>query len=384
MDFTAPGRAALTKAGFIRIDSLVYKNIMRFLKISFIIFAANCSLVGGSFAQSAADYRLKFREGDIRRAVITEVLRQQWHFPQVSADLAKPSIRTSKYFFTETIERLTPGGGAVIGATLDSFQTGISMGETKDAESFFKFNSNGDWDISHEFHDIKVLPRAQFLGNTLRFTMNPDGTIANFLNLQGFHENAIGKGYDYDMVHAMLSLTDSLRMGQLLEFGFGGLAAVEGPFTSPSTATEIHLTRTVSATEVGKGILKVHSSYFDAPKDIDYLEGIATPLGILSFYGAGSGEIAFKDGYLKHSVYNDTANIVLKVDIDTVPEEITRTVTTDIYPIPVLRGGKVTIKEIQAHHGKPKEPDADPTENPADSTSTRQPEHEQEETRNQR
>src|SRR5581483_3655408 len=254
---------------------------------------------GPLFAQPAHVLKLDFKPGDVHHVVITEVLRLAMHFPQVDEHDARPSIRTSVYSFTETIDSLSPNGFAYVSASLDSFRTGINFGEGPNAENFFRFNSAQDYDIQHELHDIKVLPRAQFLGHILRFVMRPDGTIARFINLQDFHDDAVGKGYDYDMVHAMLSLTDSLRMGQLLELGFGGLAAQASPYTSPSTATEIPITRTVSATPGKNGSLEFHVTYFDPPKHVDYLEGIATPLGINRFYGAGHGALLMRDGFLK-------------------------------------------------------------------------------------
>jgi hypothetical protein len=311
---------------------------------------------GLAFAQPS-QVRLHFKEGDIRRVVTTEVLRLMMHFPQVDEEAAKPSIRTTEYFFTESIENVLPDGSAMIAASLDSFTTKITFGEGRHAEDFFHFNSAVDWDLKHTLHDIKTLPRAQFLGHTLRFTMWPDGTIKEFLNLQDFHGEAVGKGYDYDMVHALLSLSDSLRMGQLLELGFGGLAATKGEYVSHSTATEIPMMRRVTSTVKSNDDITVNATYYDAPKQIEYLEGIATPMGINKFAGGGAGEIKMKDGWIKHATYRDTANVVLQVDIDTVPEEITRIVTTDVYPIPVLHGGKVSIKEIEIHQATPKAPD---------------------------
>ncbi len=307
-------------------------------------------------AQPSSNFRLQFHEGEMHRVVTKEVLRLAMHFPQVDPSDAKPSIRTSVYSFTETVQSVLPDGSAIIGASLDSFKTGINFGEGKHAERFFRFNSAKDWDIAHKLHDIKVLPRAQFLGHTLRFIMRPDGTIARFLNLKDFHEDAIGHGYPYDMVHAMLSLTDPLRMGQLLEYGMGGMAALKAPYTSPSTATEIPITRRVTARALRaeRGTLKVRASYFNPQKDIAYLEGIATPMSIIRFYGGGAGEMTMKHGYLSHSFYQDTANVHLKIDIDTVPEEITRSVTTNVYPIKVLHASRITIRQIS--HGVYKRP----------------------------
>jgi hypothetical protein len=323
-------------------------NTMRFK--TFIAILCLAALARIASALPANDFRLHFREGDLHRVVTTEILRLAMHFPQVDEHDARPSIRTSVYCFTERVDSLLPDGSAVIAATLDSFKTGIDLGEGKKTENFFHFNSAGDWDLTHELHDIKVLPRAQFLGQTIRFVMRPDGTIARFLNLDDFHEAAIGHGYDYDVVHAMLSLSDSLRMGQLLEYGFGGIAAARAPYSSPSTTTEIPITRTVSTTRSGSETLDVQVRYSDAPKRIEYLEGIAMPLGILDYHGGGSGSVTISKGYLKHSFFEDTAKVLLKVDIDTIPEDITRTVTTDVFLIPVLRG-RVSIKEVSNHSG---------------------------------
>lgn len=300
----------------------------------------------------ATDLRLHFHKGDLHRVVTTEILRLTFHFPQVDEHDTRPSIRTSVYSFTERVDSVLSNGSAIIAASLDSFKTGIDLGEGKHAESFFRFNSAGDWDLTHELHDIKVLPRAQFLGQTIRFVMRPDGTIAEFLNLQDFYQAAIGHGYDYDLVHAMLSLSDSLRMGKLLEYGFGGIAAAQGKgiYTSPSTTTEIPVTRTVSAHRTSSETLDLHVRYSDPPSRIEYLEGIAMPLGILDYHASGSGNVTLAKGYLLHSEFKDTAKVLLHVDIDTVPEDITRSVTTDVFPISVLHG-KFSIKEISRHSG---------------------------------
>ena len=333
----------------------------------------------GQQAAGTQDFRLHFREGDVRRVQLTEVLRLMMHFPQVDVSEAKPSVRTSEYSFTETVEKVMPDGSAIVGATLDSFNTLITIGEGKDAENFFHFNSGLDWDVQHALHDIKTLPRAQFLGQTLRFTMRPDGTVHDFQNLAIFHDDAVGKGYDYDLVHAMLSLSDSLRIGQMLELGHGGLAGIEKSYQSPSTATEISITREVMAKPKGKQNIMVRATYANPPEKIEYLEGIATPMGIMQFHGGGAGEIMMKDGFLKHSLYKDTANIILSVDIDTVPEEITRIVTTDVSQIPVLRGNKITVHEIESHHGivkPPPEHEPDIIVDPATGKFIRPPKHE--------
>ncbi len=297
------------------------------------------------------DFRLHFRQGDLRRVVTKEILRLGFHFPQVDEKHTRPSVRTSVYSFTERVDSVLRDGSAVISASLDSFQTGIDIGEGKNAENFFRFNSAGEWDITHELHDIKVLPRAQFLGHTIRYILRPDGTIKEFLNLKDFYQAAIGHGYEYDLVHAMLSLSDSLRMGQLLEFGYGGLAAARIPFSSPSTTTEIPITRTVTSRIIGPEKLELTARYSNPPEQIEYLEGIAMPLFILRYDGSGSGSVSMAKGYLLRSEYQDTAKILLHVDIDTVPEEITRSVSTEVFPISVLHGKNISIKELSIHTG---------------------------------
>ncbi len=314
-------------------------------------------VLSAAAARGQSPFRMQFHPGEMHRVVTKEILRLAMHFPQVDPADAKPSIRTTTYSFTETVDSVLADGSAVISASLDSFQTAINFGEGSDAQHFFTFNSSSDYDITHNLHDIKVLPRAQFLGHTIRYIMRPNGTIDTFLNLEDFHKDAVGKEYQYDMVHAMLSLTDSRRMGQLLEYGMGGMAAVNAPYTSPSTTTEIPVTRTVTAHETGAGTLVVRTKYFGPPERVDYLEGIATPMGILHYYGAGSGTMSLNNGYLKHSFFQDTAKVQLLVDIDTVPEEITRTVTTNVYPIKLLHG-IITIREIQDHTGVAKDPNA--------------------------
>ena len=334
----------------------------RFLLAAGILLAA-----AAARGQSSAVFRIQFHPGEMHRVVTKEILRLHMHFPQVDAEDAKPSVRTTTYSFTETVDSVLPDGSAEMSAVLDSFRTAINFGEGPNAQHFFTFNSSDDYDISHNLHDIKVLPRAQFLGHTIRYIMSPEGTIDTFLNLEDFHRDAVGHEYPYDMVHAMLSLTDSRRMAQLLEYGMGGLAALRGPYTSPSTTTEIPVTRRVTSRTAGPGTLAVRTSYFDPPQRIEYLEGIATPMGILHYYGAGEGTATIANGYLKHSFFQDTANVRLAVDIDTVPEEITRTVTTNVFPIRVLHAARITIREIEDHKGVWKDPNADNVE--SDSTT---------------
>jgi hypothetical protein len=301
------------------------------------------------------DYKLKFREGELRRVSIQEVLKLFMVFPGVDSELAQPSLRTTNYSFTEKIDSVYNDGSALVAATLDSFKTVIYLGEGKDAEMFFSFNSTNDYDLRHAFRDIKTLPRAQFLGQTLRFTMYPDGTVHSFRNLDDFHNQSVGKGYDYDFVHAMLSLTDSLRMGQLLEQGFGALGAVVEAASSLSTVTEIPVHRSVIAKEHEPGRLAISTTYSNPPAKIEYLEGIATPLGIERFSGSGSGDVTVQKGHLIRSSFSDTAYVALQIDVDHMPETITRHVTVETAPIAVMHGGSVSIKEMEVHHDTPKD-----------------------------
>lgn len=306
---------------------------------------------------SSQDYRLHFRKGDEWRVEIAETLRLMMHFPQVDPLDAKPSVRTTEYSFTERIDSVLADGSAAMSATLDSFKTRIAFGEGKRSEDFFHFNSAISWDLEHTLRDIKTLPRAQFLGQTIHYTLREDGTVKDFQNLADFHQIAVGQGYDYDMVHALLSLSDSLRIGQLLELGFGALAASKEKYTSFSTATEIPVTRTVMFIPSAKHGGKFTATYANPPARIEYLEGIATPMGVLGFHGHGEGELAMKNGFLKHATYHDSSNVLLAIDVDTVPEEISRQVTVDVKAIPVMRmgknGGRIEIKEIESHQADP-------------------------------
>lgn len=331
------------------------------LKVTMVI--ALVAMVAGA-ASARNDYALKFRQGELRRVHIQEKLKLFMIFPGVDSELAQPSVRTTDYSFTERVDTVYSDGSALIAATLDSFKTVILLGDGKDAETFFSFNSTNDYDLSHSLRDIKTLPRGQFLGQTLRFTMYTDGTVHSFRNLDDFHKLAVGKGYDYDFVHAMLSLTDSLRMGQLLEHGFGALGAVDEPFHSPSTVTEIPVQRTVTARESSSGRLGFHAAYTNAPEKIDYLEGIAMPLGIEKFSGGGTGEVFVNKGHFIRGTFSDTAYVALAIDIEHMPETITRQVTVEVAPIEVMRGGSVSIQEVEVHHETPKDPnfpDADPS-----------------------
>jgi len=50
----------------------------------------------------------------------------------------------------------------------------------------------------------------------------------------------------------------------------------------------------------------------------------------------------------------------------------------------VLHGGTVSIKEIKSHRAVPKNPDEDPAQSPADSTTAKQPEQDPSENREEK
>ena len=160
-----------------------------------------CSLafslaISADVSNAKKPVHLEFKEGMLNHVSITEVLKITMHFPQVENDEVRPSTRTTNYDFTERVEKTNPDGSALIGFTLDSVKTVIVLGEGRNREEFFKFNSNDADDINKKFHDIRTLPRAQFLGQTLRYTVSPDGQVKNFENLDQFHQMAMGKDYD--------------------------------------------------------------------------------------------------------------------------------------------------------------------------------------------
>ncbi len=306
-------------------------------------------------AVPSGDLRLKFKAGDLNRVVIIERLTMMQHFPNVDEESALPSIRTTRYSFTERIDSVLADGSAHIGMTLDSFSTVINLGEGKRAQEFFHFNSNDGYDVKSNFRDIKVLPRGQFLGQTLHMTIGADGTIRDFQDLENFHLAAVGKGYDYDMVHAMLALADTLRLGQLFEQGFGGLAALDGggKYSSWFTVTEVPVRRSVTAQADGATVT-LQASYSEPPKKIDYLEGIAYPMEVTEFKGKGSGLFTLTSGKISHAEYHDSTSMVLNIDIEKVPEDIFRTVSIDRSRIEVMHGGTVKIKETENHRAIPK------------------------------
>lgn len=319
-----------------------------------------CLLVSISFA---ADVKLGFKEGAIFHIKAVEQLKITMQFSQVDSALVEPSIRITEYHFTETIEKVHPDGSASIAATLDSFYTKIYTNRIDERNEFFRFSSTNDFDIQNRLKDIRALPRAQFLGQTLRYIIGPDGLIRSFANLKDFQMATIGRAYEYDMMQAMLSLSDSLRVGQLLEQGAGALAALGAasqPVRLPYTLTEIKLDREISAARKAGGVISFEGKFASVPASIGYLEGIATKMDIEHFHASMKGEVHMTGGIVTHQTISEAGSMILKFDVETVKHAIERQYTVTREPIKVLRGATVRIEEKERHKAEWKEPPPDP------------------------
>jgi hypothetical protein len=181
--------------------------------------------------------------------------------------------------------------------------------------------------------------------------------IRNFDNLAEFQVAATGKGFEYDMVRAILALSDTLRMGQLLEQGFGGLAALDKPnYTANSTVTEIPVSRTIKSTRKGDSIF-VTAKYSNPPERIEYLEGVAIPIVLKNFGGDGKGKFIVKKGKVVWGQFSDSAMVDLNIDPEVIPYKAIRNVTVTRSPIEVMRGANVKLNETEQHRGIPKAPD---------------------------
>ena len=315
-----------------------------------------------AYGQKAQPLAIKLKEGESYHVKMTEVLFIKQQTSQVDPDMVEPSTRTSVYDFTETVEKVNPDGSAKVASTLDSFTTRIIVGKIDDRNEFFRFNSNNEYDVQSRLKDIRALPRAQFLGQTLRYTLGTDGLVKNFENLSNFQLGTIARNFEYDMLHAMMSLSDSLRIGQLLEQGFGAVAAFNngnnGKMESPYTMAEIHVERKLTAQRSGNQI-NYTGTFDDVPEKIDYLEGIAFPMKLEHFKGGCYGSIVMKDGIITSGSSVDTASMDLHIDTEVITNEIVRHATFEREPVKVLRGVNVKIKEIESHHTPPKEPKMD-------------------------
>ncbi len=308
-------------------------------------------------AQAQEPLRLKFKAGEQNRLNIVEELKLTLYQPQVDDEFIEPSIRVFDYSFTENIEKVNADGSASIAITLDSFKTVTFIGEGPGREEYFNFNSSYDTDLRQKFRDIKAYPRAQFLGHTLRFTVGADGMIRNFDNLADFQTAANGKGFEYDMVRAILALSDTLRMGQLLEQGFGGLAALDqSNYTANSTVTEIPVIRAIKSTRKGDSIF-VTAKYSNPPERIEYLEGVAIPIVLTNFGGEGKGKFLVKKGKLVWGQFSDSSKVDLNIDPEVIPYKAIRNVTVRRTEIELLRGANIKINETEQHRGVLKAPE---------------------------
>jgi hypothetical protein len=313
------------------------------------------SLAGNAVAQESLS--LKFKEGEQNRLNITEELKLTLFQPQVEDEFIQPSVRIFDYSFTETTEKVNADGSAKMAITLDSFKTVTYIGEGRGREEYFNFNSSYDADLRNHFRDIKAYPRAQFLGHTLKFTVGNDGLIKSFENLTDFQLAATGKGFEYDMVRAILALADTLRMGQLLEHGFGGIAALgQTKFETNSTVTEIPVIRTIKSVRKGDTVT-MSTTYSNPPERIEYLEGVAIPIKLTNFGGDGKGKFVVKKGQVTWGQFSDSAMVDLNIDPEVIPYRAIRNVTVRRAPLEVLRGVNIKLNETEQHRGIPKAKD---------------------------
>ncbi|MDP4219962.1 MAG: hypothetical protein Q8896_05950 [Bacteroidota bacterium] len=317
------------------------------------VFAAK-----SAFAQKEKPLTIKLKAGESYHVLLTEVLYIRQQTSQVDSALVEPSTRTSVYNFTENIEKVDPDGSAIVSATLDSFTTRIIVGKIEDRNEIFRFNSNNDYDLQNRLRDIRALPRAQFLGQALKYRLGADGLIKNFENLSSFQMSTYARNFEYDMLHAMMSLSDSLRIGQLLEQGFGAIAAFSdgnnGTVQTPYTVAEIRLTRKLTAHRKGNEI-DYSGTFSDVPDKIDYLEGIAYPMNLDHFVGGCYGSVVMKDGIVTSGSAVDTAKMDIHIDTEPITNQIVRHVSFEREPLKMIHGGTVKIKEIESHHTPPKE-----------------------------
>lgn len=325
---------------------------MRLIRIVMLMILSLATTV-----QAQEPLRLKFKAGEQNRLNIIEELKLTLFQPQVDDEFIEPSVRVFDYSFTENVEQVYDDGSAKVAITLDSFKTVTYIGEGKGREEYFNFNSSYDTDLRQKFRDIKAYPRAQFLGHTLRFTVGADGMIRGFDNLAEFQVAATGKGFEYDMVRAILALSDTLRMGQLLEQGFGGLAALDQPnYITNSTVTEIPVQRAIRSTRKGDSIF-VTAKYSNPPERIEYLEGVAIPIILKNFGGDGNGKFVVKKGKMIWGQFSDSSMVDLNIDPEVIPYKAIRNVTVRRSPIEVVRGANVKINETEQHRGIPKAPE---------------------------
>jgi hypothetical protein len=314
------------------------------------------------FAQKgkeAALPKLTFKEGDAYSVKSVEMLRIRMQFSQVDSALVDPSTRVTTYFFTENITKVYPDGSADFATSVDSFTTKIYVGEVKETNEYFRFDSKNEFDIMNRLKDIRAIPRAQFLGQTLKYRVGNDGRILSFENLNSFREGAISRAFEYDVTQAMLSLSDSLRVGQLLEHGSGVLA---GNISLPYTVTEIHVDRTTLASTSTKGRIDFKGTFTNPPATLEYLEGIAFPMSLADFQGGTRGSMKLTNGYVNSSEVTDSASMVITIDAEIIKNDLRRTYYIERKPLQVLKGGTVRIQDRESHKAEYKEPEEKPND----------------------
>lgn len=307
-----------------------------------------------SATASMAKPQLTFKEGTGFHVQIDEMLRITQQYSQVDSALVEPSFRFTTYHYSEMIEKVNLDGSALIAATLDSLTTKIYLGKVTDRQEYFRFNSNNEYDISNRLRDIRALPRAQFLGQTLRYVIGNDGVIKYYQNLDVFQQSIIARSYEYDMFHALMSFTDSLRIGQNFEQGGGALAALAmgGKQTQPFTIAEIHVNKVLSATSSGDKI-EYTATFANQPKNTEYLEGIAFPMNIEHFNGGLQGKCELKQGVMVSASETDSAKMDLVVENEIIKNAIYRTVSLSRKPIAFVRGVEMQIKDMKQHRPDP-------------------------------
>lgn len=312
-------------------------------------------IASGGFAQKAKEValpKLTFKEGDFYSVKSVEILRMRMQFSQVDSALVDPSTRFTTYFFTENITKVYPDGSADFATSVDSFTTKIYVGEVKEQNEYFRFDSKNEFDIMNRLKDIRAIPRAQFLGQTLKYRVGNDGRILFFENLNTFREGAISRAFESDITQAMLSLSDSLRVGQLLEHGSSVLA---GNTTTPYTMTEIHVDKTLSVTS-GKDKLSFKGTFTNHPTKLEYLEGIAYPMNLTSFKGGTRGSSVLLGGYISASEVTDTASMVITIDAEVIQNDVHRSYSVVRKPLKMLKGGVIKYEERESRKAEYKEP----------------------------
>lgn len=296
--------------------------------------------------------KLAFKEGDVYSVKAVEMLRIRMQFSQVDSALVEPSTRYTTYFFTENIVKVYPDGSADFATTVDSFTTKIYVGEVKEESEYFRFDSKNEFDIMNRLRDIRALPRAQFLGQTLKYKVSAEGKILSFENLHTFREGAISRAFEADITKAMLSLSDEHRIGQLLEHGSSVLA---GNTQSPYAMTEINLERTLLV-RPSKESIQFTGTFTNPPKTLEYLEGIAYPMNLTNFKGGTRGNAVIAKGYIASSALTDSASMTLMIDVEVIKHDVYRTYTVNRKPLTVLKGGVIKYEERETHKVEYKEP----------------------------